>query len=231
MAFSSSASQDERRTGAFMNTKTAGRRTGAAGHEIGKRLRRIRRDRDWTLEDLSKHTGISPSTISKFENGQGVITIDTLMKLSKGLGLSMDSLANPYVQPSNSGVRTITRRRSGEVFRGTVSEFEVLSGELAQKHLFPVVIRTTREDDSPGGNWNEFPGERFLYVLKGTAKLLTEFYTPVILNPGDSAHFDSSMKHGVVSADGNEVEFLSISYDVTGQHASPPELASEIEEN
>lgn len=208
---------------------TRRRRTGTPGLEIGKRLRNIRRDRDWTLEDLSRHTGIAPSTISKFENGQGVITIDTLMKLSKGLGLSMDSLANPDIQPKNSGVRTITRCRSGETFTGNVSEFEVLSSELAQKHLFPVVIRTTREDDSPGGNWNEFPGERFLYVLKGCAKLLTEFYTPAILNPGDSAHFDSSMKHGVVSADGNEVEFLSMSYDVTGQYATPPELASEIE--
>lgn len=210
-----------------MNKKaTRQRRPVSHGLEIGKRLRDIRRDRDWTLEELSKHTGIAPSTISKLENGQGVINIDTLMKLSKGLGLSLDSLANPATRPSNSGVRTITRRGTGETYGTGVSEFEVLSKELAHKRIFPVVIRTAREDDSPGGSWNEFPGERFLYVLRGSIKLLTEYYTPVVLDEGDSAHFDSSMRHGVVSADGSEAEFLSISYDGTGQYVSPPELSS-----
>lgn len=203
---------------------TRKKRSGTDELEIGKRLREIRRDRDWTLEELSRHTGIAPSTISKLENGQGVINIDTLMKLSKGLGLSLDSLANPTAQLRNSGVRTITRKGAGEVFGTGVSEFRVLSSELAQKNIFPVVITTRREDDSPGGSWNEFPGERFIYVLRGRVKLLTEYYSPAILEEGDSAHFDSSMKHGVVSVDGEEAEFLSISYDGTGQFGPPPDL-------
>jgi len=195
------------------------------GLEIGKRLRQIRLERGWTLNDVSQATAIAQSTLSKLENGQGVINLDTLMKLSNGLELSLDSLTSPYGRHQGTGVRSITRADGGEVYNLGPGQLRVLSGEIVRKALFPVVIRTCRLDDSPGGNWNSFPGERFIYVIRGRAKLITEFYAPTTLEPGDAAHFDSSMKHGMVSADGEEVEFISVSYDGTGRFKPIPELA------
>jgi len=196
--------------------------TGAA---IGKRLRQIRLEREWTLNDVSQATGIAQSTLSKLENGQGVINLDTLMKLSNGLELSLDSLTSPYGRQQGTGVRSITRADEGEVYDLGPSRLRVLSGEIVRKALFPVVIRTRRLDDSPGGSWNSFPGERFIHVIRGRAKLLTEFYAPAVLEAGDAVHFDSSMNHGVVSADGEEVEFISVSYDGTGRFQPIPEIS------
>jgi hypothetical protein len=122
-------------------------------------------------------------------------------------------------------VRSITRSDEGDVHHLGPSQLRVLSGEIVRKALFPVVIRTRRLDDSPGGSWNSFPGERFIYVIRGRAKLLSEFYAPVTLEAGDAVHFDSSMRHGVVSADGEEVEFISVSYDGTGRSQPIPELS------
>lgn len=81
-------------------------------------------------------------------------------------------------------MRSITRADEGEIYDLGPGQLRVLSGEIVRKALFPVVIRTRRLDDSPGGEWNSFAGERFIYVIRGRAKLLTEFYAPTILETG-----------------------------------------------
>jgi mannose-6-phosphate isomerase-like protein (cupin superfamily) len=52
-------------------------------------------------------------------------------------------------------------------------------------------------------------GEKFLFILKGTAEILLDD-EHVILGEGDSIYFDSTMKHRFLSKDGSEVKILSI---------------------
>ncbi len=47
-------------------------------------------------------------------------------------------------------------------------------------------------------------GEEYIYVLEGRVKVHTEFYDPVILEPGESIYIDSNMGHAYVAADGCE---------------------------
>ena len=43
-------------------------------------------------------------------------------------------------------------------------------------------------------------GEEFLYVLKGIVIFYTEFYEPVELRRGDSAYYDATTGHNLISA-------------------------------
>jgi mannose-6-phosphate isomerase-like protein (cupin superfamily) len=52
-------------------------------------------------------------------------------------------------------------------------------------------------------------GEEFLLVMKGTAEVLLDDER-IKLEPGDAVYFDSSMKHRLLSYDGNEVQVLAI---------------------
>lgn len=190
---------------------------------IGPRIKELRSKNGWTLEHVSKKTGIAPSIISKLENEQGVINIITLQKLCFGLNLSIDRLTRPNASQS-AGVRAINRAGEGAIVRGNRVEFRLLSEELTRKDMFPVVITTQKTVDDPGEGSISFPGERFLFVLKGSIQLRSEFYAPLTLAEGESAQIDASMQHGVVSATDEPATFLSISYDATGRTDMVPLL-------
>lgn len=53
-------------------------------------LREIRQERGMSLGDLAAATGLHPSTISKIENGQRWPRKDTLERMAKALGYSLE---------------------------------------------------------------------------------------------------------------------------------------------
>jgi transcriptional regulator with XRE-family HTH domain len=59
---------------------------------IGKRIREIRKDRNYTLEDLGNIVHRSKSTLSKYENGEIVLDIETLFEIARAFRISIFSL-------------------------------------------------------------------------------------------------------------------------------------------
>ncbi len=51
-------------------------------------------------------------------------------------------------------------------------------------------------------------GEEFLYVLTGTVRLFTEFYEPMDLKRGDSAYYDASQGHNLISTSQEDATVL-----------------------
>lgn len=51
-------------------------------------------------------------------------------------------------------------------------------------------------------------GEETLYVISGRIELVVEHYEPVILEPGDCAYFDSTLKHGLRSVADEEAKIF-----------------------
>ena len=56
--------------------------------------------------------------------------------------------------------------------------------------------------------WVRHDGEEFLYVLTGEVRLITEFYEPVNMRRGDSAYYDASMGHNVISTSRDDATIL-----------------------
>ena len=52
-------------------------------------ITRLRLERKWSEYDLSKHSGLSQSTISKWYRKKQVPTIQTLNKLCNGFGITL----------------------------------------------------------------------------------------------------------------------------------------------
>jgi len=59
---------------------------------LGRYLRDLRLDREWSLEDLAKRSGISRSFLSLIENGRQGISLKSLYKLSVVLNHTMSSI-------------------------------------------------------------------------------------------------------------------------------------------
>ena len=62
---------------------------------LGARVRQLRKDRGWTLEQAAQQAGLARSTLSKIENGQMSPTYEALKKLAEGLAISVPQLFTP----------------------------------------------------------------------------------------------------------------------------------------
>lgn len=58
---------------------------------IGERLKEIRTNRDLTLDDTAKITGVSKPMLGQIERGQSTPTITTLWKIATGLKVPLSS--------------------------------------------------------------------------------------------------------------------------------------------
>ncbi len=54
-------------------------------HELGRRIRLARTDHNWTLKDLSEHSGVSVSQLSSIERGAHLPSIESLVAIAAAL--------------------------------------------------------------------------------------------------------------------------------------------------
>lgn len=166
---------------------------------FGARIRKIRRDRGWTLEETGKRTGLARSTLSKIETGQMSPTFDVIQKLARGLETDVADLFKPARQPAAIGRRCVTRAGNGRPYPSTNYDTEVLCAELSHKKMLPLRARIRARSIDEFSELVRHKGEEFIQVESGCVVVHTEFYEPVELNPGDSIYFDSQMGHALVS--------------------------------
>ncbi len=60
--------------------------------QIGRNIQKIRMHRNFTLKKLSRITRFAVETIDRYELGQRVIEIPTLIKISTALDIELDKL-------------------------------------------------------------------------------------------------------------------------------------------
>jgi transcriptional regulator with XRE-family HTH domain len=71
---------------------------------IGSNVRRFRKNRKWTQEDMAKRSNISRIALIHIESGKAVPTLDTLSSLASALEIPMTSLfAKPADKASELG--------------------------------------------------------------------------------------------------------------------------------
>lgn len=188
------------------------RETGESAHaepvNLAERVRALRKERGWTLEQAAQQAGLARSTLSKIENGQMSPTYEALKKLAEGLAITVPQLFTPPSRAQVSGRMAMTRSGEGQGHATATYEHELLAGALTKKRMLPyrARIRARRFEEFDG--WVRHDGEEFLLVLTGIIRLYTEFYEPVDLRRGDSAYYDASMGHNVISLSDEDATIL-----------------------
>lgn len=176
--------------------------------DLGARVRQLRKDRDWTLEQAARQAGLARSTLSKIENGQMSPTYDALKKLATGLQISVPQLFTPPQKGQVNGRMAMTRAEAGQPVATATYEHTLLADALTQKKMLPYRARVRARAMDEFDGWVRHDGEEFLYVLTGVIRLYTEFYEPVEMRRGDSAYYDAAMGHNVVSVSPEDATIL-----------------------
>lgn len=60
--------------------------------KFGKRVRALRLDHGWTQEELAHRSGLNRSYMSEVERGISDVSLSTLQKIAKTLGISLAEL-------------------------------------------------------------------------------------------------------------------------------------------
>ncbi|WP_405977307.1 helix-turn-helix domain-containing protein [Streptomyces sp. NBC_00158] len=169
---------------------------------VAPQLRELRRRAGLTLEAAAARARLSPAHLSRLETGRRQPSLPLLLGLARTYGTTVSELlgetpavADPIVRAGGPGAREAdgwTYWQAGGSGRG-MQALRVhvphgrSQGELVRVH----------------------PGEEWLYVLSGRLRLhLGE--AEHLLEPGDSAHFDSLTPHRIGAAGPGGCELLFV---------------------
>lgn len=178
---------------------------------IGQRLRAIRHSKGWTLERLTAESGVSSSNISKIEKGNVAPAFDTLLRISRALGTTLEALiAEP--DEARTARRSVTLVGRAVHFATPIYDYFVHAVDLKTKRMIPLDMRIRTREVPQAADWSNHEGEEFIYVIAGAIELHTEHYAPQRLAAGESAYIDSSMSHAFVSVGAGDAHVLSICF-------------------
>lgn len=166
---------------------------------VGPRLRALRENRRMTLAALAEETGLTPSTLSRLENGRLRPTLEQLLPLARAYRLPLDDLvAAPATGDPRIHMRPV--RKSGLTI---VPLTRRPGGVQAYKVVYPPAGRstTTTLQTHEGYEWFYVLDGRVLFVLG------SEQYE---LGPGEAADFDTRTPHWIGSADTRPAEVITL---------------------
>ncbi len=179
--------------------------------DLGPRIRELRTERGWTLDEATVRTGLSRSSLYKIEKGKMSPTFDALKKLSEGFGLDVPQLLVTQTDTRSASRRCITRRGASRAYETETYTYFPLAEDLAHKSLLPFELVLRARSLDAFDDWDRHDTEDFVHVLSGTMILYTEFYEPVTLEPGDNVYYDGRMGHACISQGDEDAVVLWVS--------------------
>jgi len=190
-----------------------------APNAVGERLKIIRQETGLTLAEVGQRTGVSISNLSKIERGEVSPSFDVVIRLCEGLDIALEQFVTPGPKLNVSGRKTQTLRGSAVPFSTDQYEYLAHSSEISRKSMIPLEMWVTARSIDDFEHWSEHEGEEFVYVISGEIEIHTDQYAPFRVSTGESAYFDSSMKHIYICTSVDNAHILSVSYNphVTAQ--------------
>jgi transcriptional regulator with XRE-family HTH domain len=178
----------------------------ALSQHLGRRVKQLRTERGWSLEDLATACGVSRSMLSQIEREQANPTLGVTVRIGNGFGMSLgDLLQIPATNPSVAVIRAEDRafhyRSDKQVRIRTLSPLNLEKDvEFYEVQLQP---------DGALRSAPHFKGTReFLTVQKGQIRVESGDDSET-LNPGDSANYRADVPHAIINVGpGEAVIFL-----------------------
>lgn len=178
--------------------------------KVGAQVKAFRKAKGFSLSELARITSISEATLSRVENEQTPVSAHNLYILSQALDVDITAFFEAAARPIRTGVRSVSRAGEQPPIETARYIAEVLSTDLANKKMHPAVNLVSKRSLEEAGGLASHAGEEFLYVLEGQLVLYTDFYSPTLLNKGDSIYFDGSMAHAYVAGGDGPAKILVV---------------------
>ncbi|HEX5569252.1 MAG TPA: XRE family transcriptional regulator [Streptomyces sp.] len=168
---------------------------------VAPRLRDLRRRSGLTLEAAAGRLELSPAHLSRLETGQRQPSLPLLLALARAYGTTVSDLLGE-TPPGQAPV--IRAGRLEPVETGGWTYWQVGGVRRAMQAL-RVHVPPNAQNDLVRAH----AGEEWLYVLKGRLRLWLGGEEHV-LDPGDSAHYDSLTPHRITAVPPGGTDLLFV---------------------
>lgn len=178
--------------------------------DLGRRVRKLRGDRGWSLEELASASGVSRSMLSEIERKRANPTLSVTYRIARAFGLSLQDLIESA--DSASAIQTIRATDSAQIFRkDSQCQIRTLSPLNLEKDVELYELRLAA--DGALRSQPHVDGTReFLTVEKGVIELQSGNSTETLAK-GDSATYRADVAHAIVNTGRHEaVLFLVVIY-------------------
>lgn len=177
---------------------------------VCRRIHQLRQQRGWSLDVLSRASGVSRSMLSQIEREQANPTLAVTVKIASALGLSMAELLEQIAPIKN--IEVIRAEDRSHIFRADSNcSIRTLSPLHLEKDVefYEVLLNPEGALRSAA----HFEGTReFLTVQKGRVEVISEA-EKIELNKGDSASYRADVPHEIRNLMKSEaVVFLVVIY-------------------
>ncbi len=162
--------------------------------QVCRRIRDLRAERGWSLDVLSRASGVSRSMLSQIEREQANPTLAVTVKIASALGLSVAELLEQT--PAAHNIEVIRADDRSHIFRADETcTIRTLSPLQLEKDVefYELMLHPGRALTSAA----HFEGTReFLTVQKGKVAVVSEGESTE-LNRGDSASYRADVPHEI----------------------------------
>nr|WP_205750359.1 XRE family transcriptional regulator [Diaphorobacter sp. HDW4B] len=186
----------------------------AGKHEVGLKIRKARKERGLTLQQVAAASGLAVSTISKAERGQIALSYEKVLQLGTALDIDMTRLfmaGQASAEPA-AEQPTVVKDRFEDVQRYETDQYEysVLCGAFPGKKMQPLVAMINAREPGDFSETIRHPGQEFVMVLSGRVRVVFENGESVELGKHEAAYFDSGVGHVYVSLSKQPAQVVSV---------------------
>jgi len=191
-------------------SNTVGTSRPSVSWALGNAIRKLRHKNRLTIGEIAAQVGLSPGMLSRIENGQATMSLETLDRVAGALGSPVSELLRDYAAPE--GDAQLVRKGEGMevVRRGTKQghRYNLLAYDKGPMRRFEPFLVTLYDDVEVISSF-EHEGTEFIHILSGRVEYRHGQQT-YELGPGDSLTFRGDVVHGPERLIKTPVTMLSI---------------------
>ena len=178
----------------------------ASAQKLGKRIRELRNQLGWSLEELAERSDVSRAMLSKVERGENNPTLIVALKIATGLGVTTSQLIG--IEERHKVIKVPKSKRM--TFRDPETNFvyqifPAFEGGAIEfvRHILPVGVSSGELDAHSVGI------EKYLLMEQGQLRVMigSQEYT---LEEGDLFYFQADVVHRFDNIGSEECSYFLI---------------------
>ena len=181
----------------------------AQEEKVGARIKTYREKLKMSLADLAEKSGVSVAVIASIEDGEVLPALGALTKISRALGQRLGTFMDDQFKPDP----IITRAKdlaAKKVAKEGTNVLGYASHSLAlgkpDRHMDPFRIEFAADGVD---EVSSHEGEELIICIAGEVEL-TYGNEKSVLKPGDTAYYNSVVKHGLRALGGKPASIYGI---------------------
>ena len=180
---------------------------------INDKIKQFREQKNLSIDELAERSGIGAEVISTVEKGDEAPSSSVIIKLSRALGLRVDTLlevdniSGPVLTKAGE-VHNSTNFSNGKASHPDFVNYSSLTHGKNNCSINPFIVEIKSNDNKI---MSSHEGEELIYVLEGSAEVVYGNQT-YSLEKGGSLYFDSVVSHCVKAKNGGSVKLLAVLY-------------------